>query len=77
MVGIDLQYDLSEAEDEESISDLEPSERVLSRPVRVEQFQNWSDFFFMLDILSSNFSMCDVLLFVGNIDDQVAGSDLF
>ena len=77
MVGIDLQYDLSEAEDEESISDLEPSERVLSRPVRVEQFQNWSDFFFMLDILSSNFSMCDVLLFVGNIDDQIAGSDLF
>ena len=50
--------------------------KVPARRPDVEKFQNWSDFFFMLDILSSNFSMCDVLRFVGNIDDQISGSFL-
>ena len=34
---------------------------------------NWSDFFFMLDILSSNFSLVDVLIFLSKIDDQISG----
>ena len=66
---------LSEGDEEESLSELEASERknATSRRTFGQQFQNWSDFFFMLDILASNFSVCDVLIFIGKIDDQIAG----
>ena len=37
---------------------------------------NWSDFFFMLDILSSNFSVAEALMFVSKIDDQLSGSSV-
>ena len=68
-------YFLSEGDEEESLSELEASERknATSRRTLGQQFQNWSDFFFMLDILASNFSVCDVLIFIGKIDDQIAG----
>ena len=68
-------YFLSEGDEEESLSELEASERKITTSRRTfgQQFQNWSDFFFMLDILASNFSVCDVLIFIGKIDDQIAG----
>ena len=65
-------YFLSEGDEEESLSELEASERKITTSRRTfgQQFQNWSDFFF---ILASNFSVCDVLIFIGKIDDQIAG----
>ena len=68
-------YFLSEGDEEESLSELEASEskNATSRRTFGQQFQNWSDFFFMLDILANNFSVCDVLIFIGKIDDQIAG----
>ena len=64
------------------MSELEVSDEGLrkvrsSRPDYGHQSQNWSDFFFMLDILSSNSSVCDVLLFISKIDDQITGKVSF
>ena len=81
--GITLKYfywkiflNLSEADDEESPSEVEIPEvgQITSRRrYGGELDHNWSDFFFMLDILSSNFSVADVLMFVSKIDDQLSG----
>ena len=69
-------FHLSEADDEESPSEVEIPEvgQITSRRrYGGELAHNWSDFFFMLDILSSNFSVADVLMFVSKIDDQLSG----
>ena len=66
----------SEADDEESQSEVEiPPEvgQMTSSRRYGELDHNWSDFFFMLDILASNFSVADVLIFVSKIENQISG----
>ena len=42
------------------------------RPVS-SNYQNWSDLFFILDVMSGYIDICEILIFISKTDDLIAG----
>ena len=65
--AVDVKKDKPKDIDKVKDEDKSKADESVSTPLFVKPAQNWSDFFFILDSLSYNIDMCDLVLFMTKI----------